>query len=902
MNELKEKSAVMTPMMAQYLQIKKEHQDYLLFYRMGDFYELFLDDAVIASKALDIALTKRGKLDSQDMCGVPFHAYESYLAKLIRQGYKVAICEQVEDPKEAKKRGAKSVVKREVIRLVTAGTLTEEPLLDAKKNNFLLTLAKVNDTLGLSWLDISTGDFYLQEVLLKAKDEGVVLAGILSRLNPVETVISDAYLQNPQIFNVLNDYRDQLSVLPQARFNSENAKKRLETVFKVEAVEAFGNFTRAEITAAGVLLDYVENTQKGKIPLISKPVKVTESQIMEIDGATRRSLELVEALTGDKNSCLLGVIDRTVTGAGGRLLASRVSNPLKDIEGINRRLDSVEFFTRFNRIRQEVRAILKACPDIERAVSRLSLGRGGPRDLANIKTALAVVPQLKNLVMSFNQNTDEQILSEFPDSLKTVLNNLGEHSNLVSTLEQALAEDLPLLARDGGFIREGFYPPLDEIKLLKNDSHKMIVELQNKYAEATGISNLKIKYNNVIGYFIEVQSKFAPEMLENKDFIHRQSVLNATRFTTVELTELENKIRGAADKALAMELEMFDNLVKDVRLASEDISRTAKAMAELDVSSALADLAVEKNYCRPQIDDSLVFDVKEGRHPVVENAISKENAGAFVGNNCQLDDAHGRLWLLTGPNMAGKSTFLRQNAIIAIMAQMGSFVPCASAHIGVIDKIFSRVGASDDLARGRSTFMVEMVETASILNQADERSFVILDEIGRGTATFDGLSIAWAVVEHLHELNKCRALFATHYHELTALTSKLPLMTLHCMKIKEFNDEVIFLHEVIDGAADRSYGIHVAKLAGLPRTVVKRAEQVLETLEREGKSQSVSQLAEDLPLFAAVRSKDEPAAQQIVPAMEALKELNPDNLTPREALDKLYELKNLAEESLKDAV
>ena len=904
MNELKEKSAVMTPMMAQYLQIKKEHQDYLLFYRMGDFYELFLDDAVIASKALDIALTKRGKLDSQDipMCGVPFHAYESYLAKLIRQGYKVAICEQVEDPKEAKKRGAKSVVKREVIRLVTAGTLTEEPLLDAKKNNFLLTLAKVNDTLGLSWLDISTGDFYLQEVALKAKDEGVVLAGILSRLNPVETVISDTYLQNPQIFNVLNDYRDQLSVLPQARFNSENAKKRLETVFKVEAVEAFGNFTRAEITAAGVLLDYVENTQKGKIPLISKPVKVTESQIMEIDGATRRSLELVEALTGDKNSCLLGVIDRTVTGAGGRLLASRVSNPLKDIEGINRRLDSVEFFTRFNRIRQEVRAILKACPDIERAVSRLSLGRGGPRDLANIKTALAVVPQLKNLVMSFNQNTDEQILSEFPDSLKTVLNNLGEHSNLVSTLEQALAEDLPLLARDGGFIREGFYPPLDEIKLLKNDSHKMIVELQNKYAEATGISNLKIKYNNVIGYFIEVQSKFAPEMLENKDFIHRQSVLNATRFTTVELPELENKIRGAADKALAMELEMFDNLVKDVRLASEDISRTAKAMAELDVSSALADLAVEKNYCRPQIDDSLVFDVKEGRHPVVENAISKENAGAFVGNNCQLDDAHGRLWLLTGPNMAGKSTFLRQNAIIAIMAQMGSFVPCASAHIGVIDKIFSRVGASDDLARGRSTFMVEMVETASILNQADERSFVILDEIGRGTATFDGLSIAWAVVEHLHELNKCRALFATHYHELTALTSKLPLMTLHCMKIKEFNDEVIFLHEVIDGAADRSYGIHVAKLAGLPRTVVKRAEQVLETLEREGKSQSVSQLAEDLPLFAAVRSKDEPAAQQIVPAMEALKELNPDNLTPREALDKLYELKNLAEESLKDAV
>lgn len=905
MAELTENMSNMTPMMSQYLQIKQEHKDYLLFYRMGDFYELFLDDAVIASKALDIALTKRGKLENQDipMCGVPFHAYESYLAKLIRQGYKVAICEQVEDPKEAKKRGYKAVVKREVIRLVTAGTLTEEPLLESKKNNFLLCIAKLNDAWGLSWLDISTGDFYLQEVGLRAKDEAAALSGILSRLSPVETVVSDTFLQNPAIFRVLNDYRDQLSVLPQARFNSENAKKRLETVFKVETLDSFGNFSRAEVTAAGVLLDYVENTQKGKIPLISNPVKVTESQIMEIDGATRRSLELVDSLTGDKNACLLGVIDRTVTGAGGRLLCSRVANPLKDVTQINRRLDMVEFFTRYHSLRQELREALKASPDIERAVTRLSLGRGGPRDLANIKAALSLVPKLKNIVCNFKDKSSGEMLNEVPEALQNVLNRLGEHSNLVDTLEKALDDELPLLARDGGFIREGYYPPLDDIKMLKNDSHKMIVELQAKYAELTGIANLKIKYNNVIGYFIEVQSKFTPQMLENPEYIHRQSVLNASRFTTVELTELENKIRGAADKALAMELEMFDNLVQDIKLASDDILRTSKAYAELDVASALADLAVEHNYCRPQIDDSLAFDVRDGRHPVVEHAINKENAGTFVGNNCNLDDEHGRLWLLTGPNMAGKSTFLRQNAIIAVMAQMGAFVPCSFAHIGAIDKIFSRVGASDDLARGRSTFMVEMVETASILNQADERSFVILDEIGRGTATFDGLSIAWAVVENLHEVNKCRALFATHYHELTALTAKLDNMSLHCMKIKEFNDQVIFLHEVIDGAADRSYGIHVAKLAGLPKAVVKRAEQVLQSLEQDGKCHSVAKLADDLPLFAVMKAKEEEKViEKASPAVEALEQLNPDDLTPREALDKLYELKNLLNKEYPDAV
>lgn len=885
-------SANITPLMSQYLQIKSEHKDYLLFYRMGDFYELFFEDAITASKALDIALTKRGKCEGQDipMCGVPFHAYESYLAKLIRQGFKVAICEQVEDPQEAKKRGYKAIVKREVIRLVTAGTLTEEPLLDAKKNNFLLTIAKLNDNLGLAWLDISTGDFFLQEAGLKARDEAVVLNGILSRLNPVEIVVADAYLQNPQIFGVLNSCRDQLSVLPAARFNSENAAKRLKDVYKVDTLDAFGSFSRAEVAAAGVLLDYVESTQKGKFPLIQRPQKVTENQIMEIDGATRRSLELIDSLSGDKSASLLGVIDCTVTGAGGRLLASRIANPLKDICAINARLDAVEFFATFHNMRQDLRQILKACPDIERAVSRLCLGRGGPRDLANIKIALAVVPALRNLLRG-----EGTAISGQPEAVKKIAADLGEHSHLVANLQSALEDDLPLLARDGGFVREGYSAALDEVKRLKNDSHKLIVELQAKYAETTGIANLKIKFNNVIGYFIEVQSKFATQMLEDKQFIHRQSVLNASRFTTVELSELEDKIRGAADKALAMELEIFEQLVQDVRVYCDDILKTAKSMARLDVAAALADLAVEKNYCRPIIDNSMAFEVKDGRHPVVEASINKTGNGSFVGNDCELNEQKGRLWLITGPNMAGKSTFLRQNAIIAVMAQMGSFVPCSAAHIGVIDKIFSRVGASDDLARGRSTFMVEMVETAAILNQADERSFVILDEIGRGTATFDGLSIAWAVVENLHDVNKCRTLFATHYHELTALTSKLSQMTLHCMKIKEFNDEVVFLHEVIDGAADRSYGIHVAKLAGLPKAVLKRSEQVLQHLEKNDKGGSMQELADDLPLFAAVREKTE-TKQFCSPALEALEQINPDDLSPKQALEKLYELKNLQTE------
>lgn len=888
------KAPALTPMMAQYLETKKAYPDYLLFYRMGDFYEMFFDDAVAASKALDIALTKRGKLEGADvpMCGVPFHAYETYLSRLIKHGFKVAICEQMEDPKEAKKRGAKSVVKRDVIRLVTAGTLTEENLLDSRRNNFLLSLAKTGDMLGVSWLDLSTGDFFLEEIGLKNKPEAVVVSSLLSRLSPVEILVSDRYLQSPKLFEVFNEYRKKLSVLPEARFNFENARRNLLNLFKVETLDAYGNFSRAEITAAGVLMDYVETTQKGQMPRVEKPVKIYERQVMEIDGATRRSLELLESSSGDRGNSLLSVLDRTVTGAGARMLAGRIASPLVDTKEIGARLNVVEFFLNEEFIRDDVRALLKACPDIERAVSRLSLERGGPRDLAAIKTTLAAVPRLKNILSGASS---QNMVSELPEAVARIAGRMGHHENLVDELERALADELPLLARDGGFIREGYYPPLDEIRRVKNNSQQIILQLQEKYAAATDIPNLKIKYNNLIGYFVEVPAKFATRMLENRDFIHRQSVLNAVRFTTVELTEIENEIRGAGEKLLATELELFNKLVTEVRIAADDISRTAKALAELDVGAALADLAAEKNYCRPEIDDSFCFDIEDGRHPVVEASLAREHGGAFVGNDCRLGGDYSNIWLITGPNMAGKSTFLRQNAIIAVMAQIGSFVPAKRARIGVVNKLFSRVGASDDLARGRSTFMVEMVETASILNRADERSLVILDEIGRGTATFDGLSIAWAVVEHLHEVNRCRALFATHYHELTSLVGKLRKMSLHCMKIKEFNDEVIFLHEVIDGAADRSYGIHVAKLAGLPPVVLKRAEQVLSSLENDKKNANIKELADDLPLFASLKKEEEEKKPSAVEA--ALAEICPDNLTPREALDELYRLKALSEEN-----
>jgi DNA mismatch repair protein MutS len=871
-----------TPMMAQYLAIKHAHPDCLLFYRMGDFYELFFDDAVKASAALDIALTKRGKHLGEDiqMCGVPIRSYEVYLSKLVRSGFRVAIAEQTEDPAEAKKRGAKSVVARDVIRVVTAGTLTEDNLLDARANNYLAALAEAQGGLGLAWVDVSTGDFAMQGMAPHQ------LSAALARLRPGELLVPDRVLNMDALAEVWSEWRSVLTPLPSVRFDSENARRRLEALYEVGALDGFGSFSRAELAAGGALVDYIELTQKGKLPRLNPPRRLAQGAVMEIDAATRRNLELTETLSGERRGSLLATIDRTVTGAGARRLAARLAAPLTDPAAIERRLDTIAFFVDNDGVREAIRDGLKRCPDVERALSRLSLGRGGPRDLANVRDALAQIPALRTILASGG-------LEAPPAGVARLAEELGEHSALVVQLSSALAEELPLNPRDGGFIQSGFHPALDELKQLRVEGHGMLMRLERRYADETGVTTMKVRHNNIIGHHIEVPSKQADKLDER--FIHRQTMANAARYTTTELIELAGKIQGAAERSLALELTLLEQLIGEVTARAAAIAAAARALAGLDVATALAERAAEGGWTRPVVDDSLTFDIRGGRHPVVEAALAAAHAGSFVANDCDLSDGQ-RLWLITGPNMAGKSTFLRQNAVIALLAQIGGFVPADSAHIGVVDRLFSRVGAADDLARGRSTFMVEMVETAAILNQSGPRALVILDEIGRGTATFDGLSIAWAVVENLHEVNRCRALFATHYHELTRLAARLPQLSCHQMRVKEWQGDVVFLHEVAAGAADRSYGIHVARLAGLPPAVVHRAEEVLGALENGEESNAVARLADDLPLFA-VLAKPKPKASEAAPepsaAEDRLKVLNPDELTPRQALELLYELKGL---------
>ncbi|MCA1907059.1 MAG: DNA mismatch repair protein MutS [Magnetospirillum sp.] len=867
-------------MMAQYLAIKNAHPDCLLFYRMGDFYELFFDDAVKAAAALDIALTKRGKHLGEDiaMCGVPVRSYEAYLSRLVRAGFKVAIGEQMEDPAEAKKRGSKSVVARDVVRVITAGTLTEDNLLDARSHNYLAALAEAGGTLGLAWVDVSTGDFAMQPLA------PTVLAAALARLNPGELLVPERLFGQPELTEVWNEWKAVLTPLPSVRFDSENARRRLEALYGVGALDAFGAFGRAELAAGGALVDYVELTQKGKLPRLNPPRRLAQGAVMEIDGATRRNLELAQTLGGERKGSLLATIDRTVTGAGARLLAARLAAPLTDPAAIARRLDAVEFFVDHDDVRADIRAALKRCPDMERALSRLSLGRGGPRDLAAIRDGLAEVPHLR-------QTLARPALDAPPAAIAKAANDLGEHSTLVDILSRALSEDLPLSARDGGFVRPEFNPALDELKSLRAEGNSHLMRLERRYAEETGIAALKIRHNNIIGHHIEVPAKQADKLDES--FIHRQTMANAARYTTGELIELAGKITGAADRALAMEQQIFEQLVTEVTSRAAAIALAASALASLDVAAGLAELAESEDWCRPVVDDSVTFAIHGGRHPVVEAALRAANSASFVANDCDLSPGN-RLWLVTGPNMAGKSTFLRQNAVIAILAQMGAFVPARSAHIGVVDRLFSRVGAADDLARGRSTFMVEMVETAAILNQSGAKALVILDEIGRGTATFDGLSIAWSVVEHLHEVNACRALFATHYHELTSLAGRLKQLSCRQMRVKEWQGEVVFLHEVAQGAADRSYGIHVGRLAGLPPAVVARAEEVLSALEKGEQGSAVAKLADDLPLFAALaKPKAAATPAQFSAAEEKLKQINPDELTAKQALDLLYQLKAL---------
>jgi len=879
-----------TPVMEQYIEIKAANPDCLLFYRMGDFYELFFEDAEVAARALGIVLTKRGKHLGRDipMCGVPIHRADEYLHRLIVLGHRVAVCEQLEDPAEAKKRGGKSVVPRDVIRLVTPGTLIEDTLLDAKRNNYLLAIARARASVGeesrfaLAWIDISTGEFRIAEC------DRTGLAADIARLEPGEIIVSDALYGDSALAPYL---RSLPAVTPLARdvFDGATAERRLAAYFGLSTTESFGALSRLELTAAAACISYVERTQLASRPPLSVPVRETQGATLSIDQATRSNLELVRTLSGERRGSLLAAIDRSVTAAGARLLAQRLAAPLTDPAAIARRHDAVEFLVTDAAARADMRERLAAAPDLARALARLVVARGGPRDLAAIRDGIIAAAGLADEL-----EKRANIAAELAQAARA-LRKLDPA--LARELSAALADELPHLKRDGGFVRAGYDTALDEVRALRDESRRVIAALQARYADTTSVRALKIRHNNVLGYFVEVTAQHGERLMApplNATFIHRQTLAGQVRFTTTELGELEAKIASAADRALGIELETFERLAATVTAAAAAIKDAAEALAVIDVATALAQLAVERHYVRPQIDASLDFVVEGGRHPVVEQMLAGDG-GPFVANDCDLSAppaaANGRIYLVTGPNMAGKSTYLRQNALIAILAQMGSFVPARRAKIGAVDRLFSRVGAADDIARGRSTFMVEMVETAAILNQAGERSLVILDEIGRGTATFDGLSIAWATIEHLHETNGCRALFATHFHELTALAATLPRLFNATVRVKEWQGEVVFLHEVVAGAADRSYGIQVAKLAGLPPAVIARAQVVLAKLEAEDRASPRG--FDDLPLFAATPrpASAPPRAAAIDTILAVLASLHPDEMSPRDALEALYALK-----------
>ena len=891
-----------TPMMAQYHALKAQAPDCLLFYRMGDFFELFFDDARAAAACLDIALTARGEHEGEKvpMCGVPVHAADAYLARLIKGGHRVAIAEQIESPAAAKARGGKSIVARAIVRVVTAGTLTEDVLLDGKVANWLVAVAQVGGAWGIAAADVSTGRFELCEV-----GEGGLDAE-LARLNPSETITpvvlslsKDGSAREPSFDRLRTAER------PATDFDSANGEARLKTLHNVATLDGFGAFSRPELAAAGGLLAYLDHAGKGTVPFLSPPVRRTRSAHMAIDAATRESLELAVSSGGTRSGSLLDCIDRTVTGAGARMLAADLSAPLMDRAAIDARLDLVGHWAGDSGARAALRETLKRIPDISRALARLSAGRGSPRDLGNLRDGLAAAWELRER-LAFNRSpepVEERFASTvvrqaqdcgstesgLPALLTDLLPNLGGHGALVDLLKRALVESPPIDANAGGYIAPGYDAALDDLRDTGGHGRREIAALESQFRVSTGIATLKIRHNGVLGYHVEVPARAAdPLMAADSGFTHRQTLAGVVRFNAPELHEVALKVTQSGAHALAAEAAHFEDLTAQSLQSAPAIAATAEALARLDVASANADRAVESGWCRPLLVDHPCLDIEGGRHPVVEAALAKSGA-RFVSNDCSLSDTD-RLWLVTGPNMGGKSTFLRQNALIAVLAQAGCYVPATRATLGLVDRLFSRVGASDNLARGRSTFMVEMVETAAILAQATQHSFVILDEVGRGTSTYDGLAIAWAVVEAVHEVNKCRCLFATHYHELTRLAEKLDALSLHHVRAREYKGDLVLLHELAQGPADRSYGIAVARLAGMTPAVLARAKAVLSKLEA-GRAATGGLAAglDDLPLFAALVEEAAPD-----PLRAALDAIHPDTLSPREALEALYRLKSMA--------
>ncbi|PVX30193.1 DNA mismatch repair protein MutS [Sphingomonas pokkalii] len=859
-------------MMAQYLALKEEAGDCLLFYRMGDFFELFFEDAKIASSVLDIALTARGEHDGEKipMCGVPVHAMEAYLARLIKAGHRVAIANQIETPEEAKKRaGSKALVARAIVRVVTAGTLTEEALLDSRAANWCVAIGEASGGVAIACADISTGRFEVIET------DPARLGAELARLNPAETIACEA-----------TDFAEFATTLrPRIDFDSSGGEARLKRLFGVVTLDGFGQFSRAGLAAAGGLVAYLEHTAKGALPFLRPPRVSRAEAAMAIDAATRDSLELTISSAGTRKGSLLDAVDRTVTGAGARLLGADIAAPLMDRGAIEARLDLVQHFHDDSGLRDGVRATLRALPDIGRALGRLAAGRGSPRDLGQLRDGLDGAWRLGERLGR---------IAEAPALLRDLAPQLRGHGALIDLLTRALVPEPPVDASHGGYVAEGYDAALDDLRDAGAGGRRAIAALEGAFRAKTGISALKIRHNGVLGYHIEVPARAADALMQpDSGFTHRQTLAGVVRFNAPELHEVAVKVTQAGAHALAAEAAHLEDLSGQALTHREAIAATADALARIDVAAGLAERAAEGGWARPMLVDHSCFEVEGGRHPVVEAAVARAG-GRFVANDCRLSESS-RLWLVTGPNMGGKSTFLRQNALIAVLAQAGSYVPAGNATLGLVDRLFSRVGASDNLARGRSTFMVEMVETAAILAQATPRSFVILDEVGRGTSTYDGLAIAWAVVEAIHEENRCRCLFATHYHELTRLAERCDALSLHHVRAREWKGDLVLLHEVAEGPADRSYGIAVARLAGMSPATVKRAKAVLDKLEAgRAKTGGLAAGLDDLPLFAAAAIHAEEAAVDIV--RQELDMLDVDALSPREALDILYRLKGLAKD------
>ena len=875
-----------TPVMAQYFEAKARQPDALIFFRMGDFYELFFDDAARAAAAIGITLTHRGTHAGKPipMAGVPAHAAEAYLAKLIRAGFKVAVCEQMEDPTEARKRGAKSVVRRDLVRVVTPGTLTEDGLLDAKGANRLAAIGLRGGLAALASVELSTGEVDC----LTLAPEG--LASALAALRPSEILTPDRLFADPVINAALQGAGGLVQPMPSALAEPSASEARLKRLYGVQTLDGFGPLSGAEIAALGLIAAHLDTTQAGRLPMLRAPRRAAEADVMAIDPATRASLEIERTLGGGREGSLLSTIDRTVTSPGARLLAARLSRPLLDSSEIDARLDAVAWFLDRRPLREALRGQLKSGPDMARALSRLALGRGGPRDLWALRDGLTIAAAVTSR-LDADAPDGVPPPREVAESLAAL--DLGLKRGLAALLEtlaDGLSEDPPALARDGGFVAPGVSGDLDTARALRDDSRRVVAALETRLVTESGVA-LKIRHNAVLGYFVEASAKQAEALFRpplSALFIHRQTLANQVRFTTVELADLDARIARAGEQALGLEIAIFERWRAGACEIGSEIMAAAEGLARLDVAAGLAEWADDVGATRPVIDRSLTFEAHGARHPVVEAAV-RRSGGVFTPNDCALDGSGedgARLSIVTGPNMAGKSTFLRQNALLAILAQAGSFVPATALRLGVVDRLFSRVGAGDDLARGRSTFMAEMVETAAILTQATARSFVILDEIGRGTATYDGLAIAWACAEALHDANQCRALFATHYHELAALESRLPHVSNLSLKAKEWNGELVFLHEAGPGCADRSYGVQVARLAGVPPAVVSRAREVLARLESEAVSH---QGLQDLPLFAAATPKPArvgPSAVEI-----AIAALDVDGMSPRETMDALYRLK-----------